>query len=74
MKMVDYFNYKVALHPNDKNTRAIYRFTKWDSVMIDLSYYEIIKISGNKEDILETLSKYLNKERQNEFRSLKLGS
>ena len=35
-----------ALHPNDKNFRAIYRFSKWDSIMQDLSFYEILKIDA----------------------------
>ena len=33
MKMISHFGYKVALHPNEQNTRAIYRFSKWDSIM-----------------------------------------
>jgi len=53
--MADYFKYKVALHPNDKNRRAIYRFSKWDSVMIDLSFYEILKIKGSYEGIIKVL-------------------
>jgi len=60
MKMIDYFGYKVAKHPNNKNTRAIYRFSKWDSIMMDLSYYEILKMSGSISDILDIIKIFIN--------------
>ena len=59
MKMIDYFGYKVALHPTNKNTRAIYRFSKWDSIMTDLSYYEILKLTGSVSSILNVLKPFL---------------
>jgi hypothetical protein len=39
MRMQDYFNYKVAISPNDKSDRACYRFAKNNCVIYDKSYY-----------------------------------
>jgi len=56
MKMTEYFGYKVALNQNNKNKRAIYRFAKHDSICMDLSFFEILKISGRYLDIIQTIS------------------
>jgi len=39
MKMGEYFGYKIALSPNDKSSRAAYRFAKKECVIYDKSYY-----------------------------------
>ena len=44
MKMGKYFNYKIALNPNDKGKRACYRFANNNSVIYDMSYYIPIEL------------------------------
>ncbi len=44
MKMIEYFGYKIALKPNDKSTRACYRFSNYSCCIMDFSYYEIMSL------------------------------
>ena len=60
MKMIDYFGKKVANRPNLQNTRAIYRFSRWDSIMHDLSYFDVLQLSGSIPEIFEILSEFVN--------------
>ncbi|CAG9335626.1 POP1 [Blepharisma stoltei] len=39
MKMIEKWGYKIALHPNDKSIRAVYRFASHNCVVYDRSYY-----------------------------------
>lgn len=49
MKMLQYFSYKIAETPNEKGTRACYRFAKNECIVYDKSYYEIIYLEGTRE-------------------------
>jgi ribonuclease P/MRP protein subunit POP1 len=59
MKMIEYFNYKIPVHPNNKSERACYRFFSHDAVMYDLSYYIIIEFEANEEVLRKALSRVL---------------
>ena len=60
MKMMDYFGFRVALHPNDKSQRACYRFFQHDAVMYDLSYYGILELKGIEEIIKKLMENLIN--------------
>lgn len=46
MKMAELWNYKLALHPNDKSVRAVHRFAAHSCVVYDSSYYAAIYVKG----------------------------
>jgi ribonuclease P/MRP protein subunit POP1 len=39
MKMQNKWGYRLAMTPNDKSTRACYRFARHNSAVYDMSYY-----------------------------------
>lgn len=44
MKMTELWGYKLALYPNDKGIRAMYRFVMNDCGLYDSSYYAVLKV------------------------------
>ncbi|RKO89377.1 NUC188 domain-containing protein, partial [Blyttiomyces helicus] len=46
MKMVEMWGVRIAEHPNDKSTKALYRASKHQCVMHDASYIRAIELSG----------------------------
>lgn len=46
MKMTELWGYKIALYPNDKGVRAMYRFVRDDCGIYDSSYYAVFKVKN----------------------------
>nr|ABV48774.1 ribonucease P subunit Pop1 [Tetrahymena pyriformis] len=57
MRMIKYFQYKIARTPNEKGDRACYRFANHDCTVYDRSYYEFLFIQGT--NLLEFLQVHL---------------
>lgn len=51
MKMINYFNYKIAFTPNDKSFRSAYRHFRHNACLLDLSYFECLKINLNASEL-----------------------
>ncbi|CAD2098477.1 ribonucleases P/MRP protein subunit POP1, putative [Plasmodium vinckei brucechwatti] len=64
-KMIDIYGYKLALKNCDKISRRIFRYHKRKSLIHDMSYVEVIQISGNEHDIIHILKKITNVEQAN---------
>lgn len=48
MKLVEYFGWKVADRPNDKAWRACYRFARYAACLVDLSYFHVLMLEGER--------------------------
>ncbi|CAG5127497.1 unnamed protein product [Candidula unifasciata] len=55
-KMVQRWNYKLPLHPNEKSIRACYRAVNKHCLMQDVSFESYIEIKGPQQRILQELS------------------
>ncbi|KEG03518.1 hypothetical protein YYE_01542 [Plasmodium vinckei vinckei] len=64
-KMIDIYGYKLALKNCSKISRRIFRYHKRKSLIHDMSYVEVIQISGNENDIIHILKKITNIEQAN---------
>ncbi|WBY59243.1 ribonucleases P/MRP protein subunit POP1 [Plasmodium yoelii yoelii] len=67
-KMTDIYGYKLALKNCDKISRRIFRYHKRKSLIHDMSYVEVLQISGNETDIIKILKKITNIEQANMLR------
>ncbi|SCO63669.1 ribonucleases P/MRP protein subunit POP1, putative [Plasmodium berghei] len=67
-KMTDIYGYKLALKNCDKISRRIFRYHKRKSLIHDMSYVEVLQISGNENDIIHILKKITNIEQANMLR------
>ena len=47
MKMMNYFQYKIAYTPNNKSYRSAYRNFRHNACLIDVSYLNCLKITLN---------------------------
>ncbi|KAL4481569.1 hypothetical protein ABPG74_007658 [Tetrahymena malaccensis] len=65
MRMIKYFQYKIARTPNEKGDRACFRFANHDCTVYDRSYYEFIFIQGTK--MLEFMNAHLQ---QKDYKTL----
>ncbi|SCN62064.1 ribonucleases P/MRP protein subunit POP1, putative [Plasmodium chabaudi adami] len=64
-KMIDIYGYKLALKNCDKISRRIFRYHKRKSLIHDMSYVEVVQLSGNENDIIHILKKVTNVEQAN---------
>ncbi|KYO01256.1 putative ribonucleases P/MRP protein subunit POP1 [Plasmodium gaboni] len=64
-KMINIYGYKLALKNYSKISRRIFRFSKRKSLIHDMSYVEIIQLSGHENNLINTLKKYTNIEQSN---------
>ncbi|KYO00420.1 ribonucleases P/MRP protein subunit POP1, putative [Plasmodium reichenowi] len=64
-KMISIYGYKLALKNYSKISRRIFRFSKRKSLIHDMSYVEIIQLSGHENHIIHTLKKCTNIEQSN---------
>ncbi|XP_064624406.1 ribonucleases P/MRP protein subunit POP1-like [Lineus longissimus] len=54
--MIEKWGYKIALHPNDKGTRAAHRAVSKHCLLHDLSFMCCIEISGAESEIISAFS------------------
>ncbi|CRG98427.1 ribonucleases P/MRP protein subunit POP1, putative [Plasmodium relictum] len=63
--MMSIFGYKLAIKNCSKISRRIFRFSKRKSLIHDMSYIEIIQLSGDENTIIDVLKKCTNIEQAN---------
>ncbi|KAI8922156.1 NUC188 domain-containing protein [Powellomyces hirtus] len=49
MKIMDVWGWKLPQHPNDKNFRSAFRAAKNESLVNDVSYFEVVEMTGTVE-------------------------
>ncbi|XP_072169939.1 ribonucleases P/MRP protein subunit POP1-like [Diadema setosum] len=54
-KMVEKWGWKIPLHPSDKSARATYRATARHCVLMDISYNQVVELSGAGEKIIAAM-------------------
>ncbi|XP_071483327.1 ribonucleases P/MRP protein subunit POP1-like [Diadema antillarum] len=54
-KMVEKWGWKIPLHPSDKSARATYRATARHCVLMDISYNQVVELSGAEEKIIAAM-------------------
>lgn len=59
MKMCEKWGFKLALHPNEKNIRSIYRASKHECVLYDASYMSCIEITTADVESLANILKMI---------------
>lgn len=55
MKMVTRWGYQLALYPNDKSHRSLYRASQHECVMHDNSYHACIELTGSLDSLARIL-------------------
>ncbi|XP_025074937.1 ribonucleases P/MRP protein subunit POP1 [Pogonomyrmex barbatus] len=58
--MINKWGYKIANHPNDKCFRANYRAARKHCLIVDMSYYTCIEITGEENLLITTLRTHCN--------------
>ncbi|KAL6267039.1 hypothetical protein P5V15_000115 [Pogonomyrmex californicus] len=58
--MINKWGYKIANHPNDKCFRANYRAARKHCLLVDMSYYTCIEITGEENLLITTLRTHCN--------------
>ncbi|SOV75075.1 ribonucleases P/MRP protein subunit POP1, putative [Plasmodium sp. gorilla clade G3] len=64
-KMISIYGYKLPLKNYSKISRRIFRFSKRKSLIHDMSYVEIIQLSGHENHLIHILKKSTNIEQSN---------
>ena len=68
MKMINYFNYRIANNPCDKSERACYRFAKNENVLYDMSYYFIFQLEGNIMNLKNAFKTFIQNDIEKMFK------